>query len=1058
MLTRRHSVPAGLIVAASLFGLAAVPVVWAADGVDFNRDVRPILSDRCFVCHGPDAQHREADLRLDTRQGLFAQLDDDLDVVRPGELEHSAIFQRITASDPDERMPPEDSKLTLTPQEIDTIRRWIEEGAVWEQHWAFAPRRGMAPPDVQDPAWCRNWIDRFVLARLESAELRPGAEASRERLLRRVTFDLTGLPPTLAEIDAFLADPQDQAYEQVVDRLLASPHFGQRMAADWLDVSRYADTYGYQSDVYRAMWPWRDWVIRALNDNLPYDQFITWQLAGDLLPGATQDQVLATAFNRHHRQTNEGGSVEEEFRVEYVADRVDTFGTAMLGLTLGCARCHDHKFDPVTQVEYYQLAAFFNNIDESGLYSHFTDAVPTPTLLLMDAAQRVRRESLERDIADVERQLAAIAAQADAAAAAWLAAGPQVAELPGLVGQFPFESLEGDRVENLARPDQPGKVLESPVLVPGRVGQAIQLSGENTISVPAGGDFTRNDAFSVALWINTPDEKERAVVLHRSRAWTDAGSRGYELLIEQGRLSASLIHFWPGNAISVRTWDKLPVGRWVHVAVTYEGSSRAQGLNIFVDGARAECEVVRDNLHKEITGGGAETLDLGQRFRDRGFKGGLVDELHVLRRCLTPIEVTQLYDGQALTRLLERRWDELDAGQRELLKQYFVEHHDADYAAARQRLRTLRDERSALIEPIPEIMVMRELPERRATYVLRRGAYDQPAAAVEPNVPDSLPPWPADQPKNRLGLARWLTDPQHPLLARVAVNRLWQSLFGQGLVTTAEDLGSQGDLPEHGALLDALANQFVESGWNVKALVRLIVTSATYRQDSKCTPALRAQDPANRLLARGPSYRLPAEMIRDQALAASGLLVDQLGGPPVKPYQPPGLWEEKARLTYERDQGAGSHRRSLYTYWKRTSPPPAMMILDTPTREVCVARRQTTATPLQALVFWNDPQYVEAARALAQRVLQQHPADPDRQLVTMFRLVTSRQPADRELAVLRQLRVEQQAHYRTYQEDATRLLEIGDHPRDGSLDPSDLAALSAVAQVLLSYDETVMKR
>ncbi len=821
--------------------------------IAFDRDVRPILSDRCFVCHGPDAEHREADLRLDLPEGAFAALGASMSVIRPGDLEHSEVYQRITSTDDDMRMPPADSKLSLSDSEKEIIKQWIEQGAIWKQHWAFQPIQQPAVPPVANRTWPRNAMDNFVLAKLEELGLQPTGEASRERLLRRLSFDLTGLPPTPDEIDAFLADERPDAYERQVDRLLASPRFGERMAADWMDVTRYADTYGYQSDVYRAVWPWRDWVIRAWNDNMPFDQFVTWQLAGDLLPNATPEQILATAFNRHHRQTNEGGSVEEEFRVEYVSDRVNTFGTVMLGMTLECARCHDHKFDPVKQAEYYQLSAFFNSIDESGLYSHFTDAVPTPTLVLMDEKQRTDDAALQQQMVAAEERLRAISRERTDDFEAWLRAGPHGPDLPGLIGDYPLETIENDTVANRADPQQPGRVLESPELAAGKVGGGLKLSGENTISVPAGGDFTRTDAFSVALWINSPDPQDRAVVFHRSRAWTDAGSRGYQLLIEEGHLSASLIHFWPGNALSIRMRDKLAVGQWVHVVMAYDGSSRADGLVLYVDGQRADCDVVRDSLMKDITGGGATTLDVGQRFRDRGFHNARVDELKVFRRCVTPIEAAQMCDGHSLTALLARPREGLDAGERQQLYEYYLHNFDPVFAAQRTALSELRRQRSQAIEAVPEIMVMRELPEPRATYVLKRGAYDARGQQVQAGTPECLPAWPTGQPRNRLGLARWLTDSQHPLLARVTVNRFWQSLMARGLVVTAEDLGSQGTAPTHPELLDWLSRHFIDSSWDVKQLIRLIVTSATYRQDSDCLPQLHLRDPDNTLLARDPA-------------------------------------------------------------------------------------------------------------------------------------------------------------------------------------------------------------
>ncbi len=954
---------ASVIVLAQLMANSGLLQAAAARQVDYNFDVKPILSDRCYACHGPDASNREADLRLDTRKGAFAALSDDVHIISPGRPDRSELYLRISEEDEDLRMPPVDSKLSLSAEEIETLRLWIEQGAEWKQHWSYLPIRSPAIPDVQDDAWPDGPIDYFVLARLEEQGLRPSKQADKTRLIRRLSFDLTGLPPTLEEVEAFLADSSEGAYETQVDRLLNSPRFGERMAVDWLDVARYADTYGYQSDVFRAMWPWRDWVIRALNDNMPFDQFVTWQLAGDLLPDSTQDQMLATAFNRHHRQTNEGGSIEEEYRVEYVSDRTDTLGAALLGITLGCARCHDHKYDPFTQKEYYQLFAFFNSIDESGLYSHFTDAVPTPTLVLKEDAQREALAKLEQQIRAAEARLEELRQQQRGAFDRWLTEGQHEAEIRGLIGDYPLESIEEGKVANRADEKSPGNISEDPQPIPGKRGGGLKLSGENNINVSAGGDFTRDHPFSVAIWINTPDEKDRAVILHRSRAWTDAGSRGYQLLLEKGRLSWSLIHFWPGNAIRIRMDDPVAIGQWIHVAMTYDGSSRAEGLRLYVDGERVPCEIVRDNLTKNITGGGAKTLDVGQRFRDRGFKNGLVDELQVFDRCLTPIEVAQVHDQQSLDQLLSKTPDGLPDVQKDQLYEYYLTSFDEEYAKAADQLKSVRQQRSKLRDPLLEVMVMRELPEPRQAYLLKRGSYNAPGEPVEPAVPASLPPFPDHMPRNRLGLAKWLTSPEHPLLARVTVNRMWQSLFGQGLVATPEDLGSQGQLPSHPKVLDWLSRSFIDSGWDVKQLVKTIVMSSTYRQDSACSEPLRSKDPDNVLLGRGPRYRLPAEMLRDNALLASGLLVDKVGGPAVKPYQPDGLWKEKSGKTYTRDKGEGSHRRSLYTYWKRTSPPPAMMTLDAAKRDVCQVKRQTTATPLQALVLLNDPQYVEASRS-----------------------------------------------------------------------------------------------
>jgi hypothetical protein len=1034
---------------------AAVP-----DRVDYNFHVKPILSDRCYQCHGPDQGNRQADLRLDTKDGLFAAVasSDATHVVKPGDLGHSAMAQRIATTDGDLRMPPPDSKLSLTAEEIATIRRWIEQGAQWKQHWSFIPLTAVAVSEVQRRDWPRNEIDRFVLARLEVEGLAPAPEADRQRLIRRLSFDLTGVGPTLAEIDQFLADDSADAYERLVGRLLASERFGERLAVDWLDAARYADTYGYQADVYRAVWPYRDWIIRAFNANLPYDQFLTWQLAGDLLPAPTRDQLIATAFNRMHRQTNEGGSIEEEFRVDYVCDRTNTLGAALLGLTMECARCHDHKYDPISQQNYYQLFSFFNNIDECGLYSHFTDAMPNPTLLLTTDDQQLRLDNLRQQIEQAEQQLAALAAGRRTAFEQWLTADRGSPEIRGLIGDYPLEAIESGKLANRAAPDKPAKVFEEPQVVPGQVGNGLKLSGENNVTTPLGGDFGRNQPFSIALWINTPDVKDRAVIFHRSRAWTDAGSRGYELLLEDGRLSAALIHFWPGNAIRIRTSEPIATGQWLHVVMAYDGSSRAAGLTLYVHGRPAECTVVRDNLFKEITGGGGNELTLGQRFRDRGFKDGLVDELKIFDRRLTAIETAHVYDGRSLSETLAVPADSLTDAQKQALFDCYLARVDQPYRDAVGALAELRKQRSAVIDSVPELMVMHEMAQPRPAFLLRRGAYDAPGEQVQPGVPASLLPWADTWPKNRLGLAQWLTDPRHPLTARVAVNRFWQMLFGRGIVTTPEDFGSQGQLPSHPELLDWLAKSFLDSGWDVKALTKRIVMSATYRQDSDGSAELVARDPENVLLARGPRYRLAAEMIRDNALFASGLLVPRVGGPPVKPYQPAGLWEEKSGAKYDRDVGEGSHRRSLYTFWKRTSPPPAMVTLDAAKREVCVVKRATTSTPLQALVLLNDPQYVEAARALAQRAMTEGGRQVADRLTWTFRTLTSRPPAAAELEVLKQLWGEQREAFAAQPDAARQFLGIGDHPRDEQLDATELAALAVVAKAIMNFDETVTKR
>jgi mono/diheme cytochrome c family protein len=1040
---------AALTVPAPLAG-GSDEVVGPGDAIDFRRDVRPILSMHCFPCHGPDAAARKAGLRLDRSESALGPLRDGGFAVVGGDAGASRLVARITAIDPGERMPPADSGRSLTRDQVDLLRAWIEDGAEWTRHWAYVPPARVEPGAVRDDRWCRDPIDRYVLARLERERLGPSAEADRATLLRRVTFDLTGLPPSLDEIDAFLADDRPGAYERVVDRLLAAPAYGERMATDWLDLARYADSYGYQNDVDSAVWPYRDWVVRAFNDNLPYDEFITWQLAGDLLPAPSRDQRLATAFNRLHRQTNEGGSVEEEFRVEYVADRVNTFGTAVLGLTLECARCHDHKFDPISQAEYYRLSAFFNSIDESGLYSHFTPAVPTPTLLLTTPEEDDELDTLRRWVTAAETALDRLRRTRRTAYERWL--GDERAEpvIGGLVGDYPLDAVRDGALLNRADETNPGAVADDPTPFEGVRGSALRLDGENKISLPGVGAFTRTDPFSIALWLRVPEHTDRAVVLHRSRSWTDAGSQGYQLLIEDGRLSWSLVHFWPGNAIGVQAVDPLELDRWTHVTVTYDGSSRASGLSLRVDGVPADTRTVRDNLFKRITGGGPGPLTIGQRFRDRGLKGGAVDEVQVFDRCLTPIEARHVFDGRALADAAAARADDLYP--------YYLANHDAAYRDGLETLRLARRELADALDGTSEIMTMTELPAPRPAFLLERGRYDARRERVRPGTPPSIMAFSAGLRPDRLGLARWATDPEHPLTARVAVNRLWMIVFGRGLVATAENFGSQGVTPTHPELLDALALDFIASGWDVKRMLKRMVTSATYRQRSAAAPARRERDPENVLLSRGPSRRLGAEMIRDHALAASGLLVRRMGGPGTYPYQPPGLWEEKSGKVYPRGEGESLHRRSLYTFWKRTSPPPSMMIFDAAKRDVCIARRGTTSTPLQALVLLNDLQFVEAARVLAERACREAGPSPAQRIALAFRLLAGRRPSERELAVLTRLHDRELAGFRDDPAAALAVAQAGEAPATAEVPPDALAALTIVCSTIMNSDVSVMKR
>ena len=1028
---------------------------WSNAKIDFDRQIRPVFSDHCYACHGPDTNVRKANLRLDKVDGLFEQRNDTRIIV-PNHPEQSELYRRVISIDPAHVMPRPKFKRPLTQEDIALIKQWIEEGAEYQRHWSLIPVGEVSVPDLKNSTWPRNQLDQFVLKRLKQENLQPSVEARKERLIRRLSFDITGLPPTVEEIDVFLADKSPLAYEKLVDFLLASPRFGERMASIWIDLSRYADSYGYQSDVHQDMSPWRDWVIKAFNNNLPYDQFVTWQLAGDLLPEPTREQQLATAFNRLHRQTNEGGSVEEEYRVEYVSDRTHTFGTSFLGLTIECAQCHNHKYDPISQQDYYSLSAFFNNIDESGLYSHFTKAVPTPTLLLADSEAEGKLAELEQQVIEAESTLEDLVSQRKNAFVQWAQNPPETAKIQRITGNYSFDNIEEGSVPNHANSENPGTIHDNPKVILGRRGKGLQLSGENSVVFKDVGVFDRANPFSIGLWMQTPDYKDRSVVFHRSRSWTDAGSRGYQLLIEDGRLSASLIHFWPGNAIRVRTKRRIAEGTWIHVVVSYDGSSRGNGLRLYLNGMIADTQIVRDNLYKTIIGGGEIHLTIGQRFRDRGFKNGLVDEFQVFDRCLTPFEIACLHGQGTLDIVLKDLIHNQE--KQEDYYQYYLANYDEIYKNQLTELMTRREEYNKSIDSVSEIMTMTELPKRRPTYILKRGAYDDRGEQVFPDTPASILAFPKDALRNRLGLAKWLVDSKNPLTARVAVNRYWQIFFDRGIVPTLEDFGSQGERPSHPLLLDWLAKKFIDSGWNQKETIKLIVMSATYRQSSVPSPELLDKDPENRFFARGPKSRLTAEMIRDNALYVSGLLVDQIGGPSVKPYQPAGLWKEKSGQTYEHDRGDGLYRRSLYTFWKRTSPPPSMMIFDAAKRDVCVVKRGETNTPMQALLLLNDTQFVEASLFLGQRMLKEGGETLLEQIQFVFRLTTGRHPTEKEIEILKTLFREQQEIFEVNPDQAEKLIATGEKERDPSLPSTQVATATIMASTMLNFDDTITKR
>ena len=951
-----------------LFALAASSAA-APREIEFNRDVRPILSDKCYFCHGPDAAAKKIPLRLDVEQQARRVIDS------------GALIKRITAEKDAMRMPPVHSGLKLVASEIETLKSWIEQGAKWQRHWSFiAPRRPALPEGS-----AKHPIDRFIEARLLREGLIPAAPANPETLLRRVSLDLTGVPPSPAEMDAFL---KENNYEQAVDRLLASPRYGEHMAARWLDAARYADSNGYQYDGERVMWRWRDWVIGAFNGNKRFDRFTLEQIAGDMLPDATLDQKIATGFNRNHRANTEDGIIPEEYAVEYVVDRVETTSTVFMGLTLGCTRCHNHKYDPFTQKEFYQVFAYFNNIPELGRamkYGNSPPLIPAPT-----DEQKKKLDALDAKIAAAETRVKTL----DRGLAQW--------SPPANLKWSPTTALD---YANDAGFD--GKVVD----VPGKAA------------------FDIEDRFTLAAWADGADGSVLTRMTNTPRG------KGFGIYIANGKLHVHMTSAYSDDAIRMDAEQPLAPGRH-HIAMTYSGSRMAEGIKIYVDGQPVAMKVQIDTLYRPFNNAGKpfpEPLRIGGG--GGGIFKGRINDVRVYSRMLSPNEVAAMAMPESENAL---RWS-------------YLETHEQWRAFV-----AMKYERELLERTFPTVMIMSEMPHRKDTFMLVRGAYDKPGERVEPGVPAILPPLPVGAPNNRLGFAQWLISRDNPLLARVTVNRFWQMYFGTGIVKTTEDFGSQGEWPVHPELLDWLAVEFMESGWDVKALQKLIVTSNAYKQSSKASPELLQKDPENRLLARGPRFRLSPEMIRDAALAEAGLLVGKIGGPSVKPYQPDGLWKELTMQTleYEQSRGEDLYRRGLYTFWKRTVAPPMMVNFDSANREACVVRENRTNTPLQALNLMNDTTFLESARFIGQRMIKEGGAD---RLGYGFRLVTGRQPSANERAVLRGSLQYHLDYFAGKDDEIKSFLKQGVTPADATIPPRELAAYASVASLLLNLDEAVTK-
>lgn len=1016
--------------------------------IRFNEEIRPILSEYCFACHGPDAAGRKADLRLDTREGATES-----GAIAPGDVEGSELIARITSDDPDLVMPPPESRRQLKPEHKQLLSRWIASGAEWGAHWAFERPRKAEPPQPQGiEEWAANPIDHFVLDKLQKLGLKPNPAASRYTLARRAALDLTGLPPTQEMVAAFVADTNKGADDRYIDALLASPHMGEHRARYWLDAARYGDTHGMHVDNYREIWPYRDWVIRAFNSGMPFDQFIVEQIAGDLLPGATLDQRIATGFSRCNITTAEGGAIPEEVYVRYMVDRVETTATVFLGLTAGCAVCHNHKYDPLSQREFYQLGAFFNNTTQPALDGNQKDSPPVVTL--PDEKFQAewdellsRRQALREELSDWK-----------STARGWWDAHPQEFEHPivadDLALAMPLTEGEG---EPFTLPETATWESEHPA---GRRGVRFGTGGGIKVEFPT---LRSDEPLSVTFWFRTPDQVMTSTIFDQivkktvekkeiTTGWkitsSPQGGLRFHLYDGGGRELTALL---PGDeALRPRTWQ--------HVCVRYSGGQSNSSVSILVDGRLG---ALRNSTEKHVE---ATELAEGQLTIGGGLPTAGLSDIRIYRRWIADDEARLLARDIELKKLLQTqaKWQELTAADRELASSYYNQTVDENYQARSRAFSKTQRRRDFIYSRSTTTLVMQERDSTPRAWVLQRGEYDQRQDEVAPGVPEALPPLPQGVPANRMGLARWLVDPAHPLTARVTVNRLWQSVFGTGLVKTSEDFGVMGDRPSHPELLDWLAVEFIESGWNVKHLLKLMVTSSAYRQSSALTAEKLEKDADNRYLSRGSRLRLDAEVLRDQALVVSGLLKRDIGGPSVKPYQPTGLWNVVAitgsnTAHFKRDSGDALYRRSLYTFWKRTSPPPSLAAFNAPTREQCTVRRERTNTPLQALVLMNDPQYIEAARHFAERAIKRH-EDLHKRASWMLTSALSEPADETDIADLHSAAQEFTSLFQQAPDGAKELISTGESQPDTAINPAELAAWTMVANTIMNRDDFVNKQ
>ena len=1051
---------------------SAIPV--SLEKLSFNTDVQPVLSEYCYHCHGPDAGTREPKaepLRLDIAEAALATRENGKPVIIPGDPENSLMVQLMRSRDPEVMMPPPESHKEIPEDVIALLARWIIEGAEYEKHWAFEPPARPPVPAAASPELVRNPIDAFIQQKLAGAGLAPMPEGEARALARRAALDLTGLLPDPAEVEVFAADPSEAAYRAFLDRLFESPAFAEHRARYWLDYVRYADTHGLHFDNRRSIWPYRDYVIRSFAAHKPFDRFVREQLAGDLIAAGDADALIATGYIRSNVTTNEGGTIPEEIHANNTRDRAEAFGAAFLGLTVGCAACHDHKFDPVSMEEFYSLAAFFHNTAEDPWDRNRAD--PPPVLRLPDDAEK--RAAIDRAVAARSHAFAkreSLRREAHERFAAWLAAGHKPLAVSGekLELHLPLDEGRGDTVHNRAPSAGSWQITTNPPVW----GEypwfhpSARMDIRSDLAIPEHGDFDTGDSFSVALWAKPRIKVGGGATgdgafLARMGTAKDEPLRGWDLYLTGDKLVVHLSHRWPDHAIRVEA-PGVNRSEWNHIGFTYDGSATAAGIKLYLNGRPIETKVVHDTLAPDLTIRSSHPLTLGSRHGQARLSEIALQEVKLFRRVLPADEFARLPFEHFTAQLLAAESDPAawNPWQRHFaLERFFLDRHDSEAIALRDEIARLDAEIQQLGGKGTPTLIAQPRPEPPYAWTLGRGVYSNREKLVGPATPAVLPPLPDQAVRSRADLADWLFRPDHPLFARVTVNRIWQEIFGTGLVETPDDFGIMGSRPSHPELLDWLAVEFRESGWNLRHIYTLLLTSHTYRQDTRITAEALAADPANRLLSRGPRFRMDAEMLRDTALQASGLLVAKLGGPPVKPYQPPGIWEavsmpESDTKKYQEDRGENLYRRSLYSFWKRFAPPPSLETFDAQARETVCVRRARTNTPLQALVSMNDPQFFEAARLLAERAIR-HDGDPSARLDFIARTLLARPLDAGELASLQRRRSAFAEFYRENPDEARALLATGQHPADSGIDTAEAATWTMLANLMFNLDETLVK-